>query len=465
MQSISNTYEAYYKIRNLIVNYESINPLTMNELVRATLSAGSKLHTLSGFEFESQTSNGNNPAQYQALLQYNTANGSVTDVVGTFTTASTTPIILSRINKLCLTTLDNMTLIIKGMLSNNSGGVITASNIKLHYGDIEDYSLLTTVTVPANASKISTITEVGFKGETDSSFNPVDFKITLQVGTNTPVVITDNCHILNAGSYNQISIGNLSYTGELNKQSIVRYYGKLQNGYPANLWAKEYYVNYIVGSVTSNNYPQNVYIYNTLDKFTKCNVCNKLLLGSLIRINADGTGVFRYYDDFLTNLYTNVVSSANNLVWSQGQVIIGQNGQISYTFDIRYPIDGIPYLILNVISGNPQIKIAVNEAGATGQLYSIDENLPTIPAGSHLWNLYSLANCNLSESTNITIQILSPSGESCVIGSIFFWTATITVDAELPKIFKDKINKFKIDMTADALCLISLGIHDYKWGI
>jgi hypothetical protein len=335
------------------------------------------------------------------------------------------------------------------------------------YSTSAPYTLLNSITVPATVSLSNNILEVGFAVKTTTSTNPIDVKASIQHSTGSETYLTPTFTTASDTWVTNV-YSNLNSSGNTNTSSTIRFYGQLETGLQAILSLKDCYVNYLAGTASLSSTPQNVYIYNTADKFTKCNVCNTLLKGSSLRIKQDGTGHFSYFDNYLTNLYQNIVSSKTNVTWSTGRITIDATvtqGEISYTFDVRYPIDGIPVLILNVISGNPQIRIAVNEAGTTGQLYYIDENSSVIQAGSHLWNLYNLANCNLSESTNITIQILPRGGESCVISSFFFWTATITVDAELPKIFKDKINTFRVDMSEDALCLISLGIHDYKWGI
>jgi hypothetical protein len=455
---IKNCEVIYQKIYS---DYTLLSTLTINAVADVE-------YTVSSISFKGYTSNSSNPADFKVTIQ----KGSETPIdLDTWQTASTSSNPDTRtISGIVFSADKNTAINIKfyGKLHNGLGGFVYIKDSAVQYGTMP-YTLLNTITIDGDVSKPNTITEIGLSGNTSVTTNPSSFMVTLQHGTGTTNIIDTDWQINTTNpSYTSKILNNLSYTGQINVPTYIRFYGKLENCSSALLSLKNCYANYMLGTVLPTGTPQNVYIYNTADKFTKCNVCNTLLMGSSLRIKQDGTGHFSYFDNYLTNLYQNIVSSKTNVTWSTGRITIDSTstqGEISYTFDVRYPIDNVPFLILNVISGNPQIKIAVNEAGTTGQLFSIDENTATVTAGSHLWNLYNLSNCNLSESTNITVQILAPTSQTCVIGSFFFWTATITVDAELPKIFKDKINTFRVDMTEDALCLISLGIHDYKWGI
>jgi hypothetical protein len=459
----------YITITNAFYKYKIGRDYYLLKTIIIPTTSGQS-HCITAINYRGYTSDSSDAVRFKVTIQNGT--GAETEQDNWVTQATSSNPATRSLSNLSITGVLNKDITVRFYGKLNLDGQYTTSTISIldcsvDYNTAVPYTLLNTINIPATVNLANNITEIGFAAKTNASANPLDIKVSIEHSNTTEDFINP---VFTTASENwiQYTYPNVNSISAISGYSIIRFYGQLETGLSSLLSLKDCFVNYIPGEVSIATIPQNVYIYNTGDKFTRCNICNKLLLGSSLRINTDGTGYFSYYDNYLTNLYQTVVSSQTNVTWSTGRIAINSSstpGQISYTFDIRYPIDGVPFLILNVLSGNPQIKIAVNEQGTTGQLFSIDENTATVTAGSHLWNLYNLANCNLSESTNITIQILPPTGQTCVIGSFFFWTATITVDAELPKIFKDKINTFRVDMTEDALCLISLGIHDYKWGI
>jgi hypothetical protein len=431
-------------------------------LCTLSIPSEAQAHTLYQVDFKGSTSDSGNPAQFLATIQHGSGSE---ESIDTWTTMSTN-LYTNTFSGLTKTGTAATTSILRiyGRLIGGTGGTVTVDDVYGYYGRVSDYTLVTTLLIPARNGATNTITEIGFSGKTTSSSNPAKFYASIQHGNGT---VTDLGEWQTSSTSDLVkhTYTNINSVGPTNTNATIRFFAKLSNGALAELSMEDCYVYYVAGSALPPGSPTNVYVYNKDDPFTMCNICTSLLKGSSVRVNADGTGFFRYYDNFLTNLYQDVATTKTNLSWSVGQLTIGANGTLGYTFDIRYPIDGIPFLIMNVISGNPQIGIGVNEAGSTGVIYQIDENLVTVPQGAHLWKLYNLANCNLTEATNISVTISPRSGQTCVIGSIFLWCSTFTVSAELPKITLNNINTYKIDMSESAPCMVSLLIHDYKWGI
>jgi YVTN family beta-propeller protein len=457
-------------VQNITLNYNTVNDADYGtELLTLTIPSETDIpHTLTFYSFEGLTSNPNNPAQFKVSIQH----GLDSPIeLGVYTsTANYAAAGLISVPNLIQTGhgTEDSYLRFYGKLTNELGGTLTLQNCQLLYGKCLPYTLLNTLEI-ASDDEPSVITEAGLEGNTALATNPSEFYITLQNEGGDIIPLGDPLVTSTIDpQYSILSLKNLSVSKPAGVKTFIKFYGKLQNGVTSSLKSRNSYVNYISGTIASTtSIPKNVYIYNINDTFTKCNVCNELLHGCSLRINANGTGHFYYYDNYITNLYTSFVPESDriNVTWRKGNLIIGADGLISYTFDIRYPIDSTPFLLLNVLHGVPYIKIAVNEGGIKGVPVPIDDNVTSLSSGYHLWTLYSENNCNLSESTNITVQIMPTTSQGCVIGSLYLFCSTITVDAVLPKILIDKMNTFKIDMSEDAFCLVSLSIPDYKWGI
>jgi hypothetical protein len=213
--------------------------------------------------------------------------------------------------------------------------------------------------------------------------------------------------------------------------------------------------------------PTNVQITNSADLLTRLQMCNSLYPGSKIRINADGTGSFKYVDsydnwDYATACYASSVVFRSD---ADKTLTIGNNGYITYVFDVKYPIVSIPVLALYVVSGTPHVKIAVdNGNGAPDTLYYSDIN-PASPVTNQLtWYLLnSTSNLTLAGNTKMYVQIFSTGGVQCVISSIYLYADLVTIDAERFVLNPGGTNTIGVTTTGDPNCYVSLFYRDRKW--
>jgi hypothetical protein len=456
----------YVYLKNCKATYVTLVPADTNALctIQITPSLG-QTNTLTLVKFQGKVTAGS-VGYYTVKIQNAGLYGGVETAIGLWATSSNT-FIDSTVWDFNFT--GNVTsstyITFYGTIQGTTGGTVSVQNCEARYGVSEDFGLpITTLTVPGTVSGGRTITEYGYQFRATNSGNAADIKVTIQHGSGTETQLSTFSTISTA-LVNKIYT-NQTLTGTTNTPIYLRFYGKLANGYNSGLYLTNCFANYVGGFVIPTGLLQNVNIYNLADPYTKLNLCSVLQHGSSSRINADDTGFFRHRDNYKTNSYLSVISpSSSGLSWVYSQLTIVSGGSLIYTFDTRYPIDGVPYLILGVNSGNPQISIAINENGVAGTFYTIDGNLTTVPTGVNSFNLINFANCKLSEATNISIRISPPTGTSCAIGLFEFFSYLLTVDAERPTLTTGGTNTFAIEMTDDALCNISIGYNDRKWGI
>jgi hypothetical protein len=186
-----------------------------------------------------------------------------------------------------------------------------------------------------------------------------------------------------------------------------------------------------------------------------------------MRINADGTGFFKYVDlydnwDFSAACYA---SSGVYLSDATKTLTINNEGYITYVFDLKYPIVGVPDLVLYVNSGIPHVKIAVdNGNGAPGTLYYTDIN-PSVALTDELswYVLNSVSNLTLAGQTKIYVHVFPTGGSSCTLSAIHMYTDLETVDAERAIINPDGNNIMLVSMQGDVHCYLSLYYRDRKW--
>lgn len=264
---------------------------------------------------------------------------------------------------------------------------------------------------------------------------------------------------------NSITYGTPVITCSENSPFTVKLYLKTANAsYKA--YGKTLTVNYTEMGTTS--FLKNVAIHNTADPLTKLQVANALLPGSKIRINADDTGKYTYIDDFSTNAYLFVSSVSGTVTYSPDNrnVTIADTAYLRYPFDTKHPITGVPVLVLYVDSGRPQVYIAADIGGSPGTFYSVDNNPSTnITDAAYVYLLNNASNLPLKNSTKFYVKIIPPTGATCTISNMQLYCDLITVDAERPKINLGSTNTFKLEMSTDAGCFVSLYYNDRKGGI
>jgi hypothetical protein len=228
-------------------------------------------------------------------------------------------------------------------------------------------------------------------------------------------------------------------------------------------------LNYFVKKTLQANppLPTNVQLYNVVDPLTRMQICNTLLPGATMRINADGTGFFKYVDlydnwDFSAACYA---SSGVYVSEATKSLTIVNGGNLTYVFDLKYPIVGVPILVLYINSGMPHVKIAVdNGSGAPGTLYYSDIN-PIVPITNDLswYVLNSASNLTLAGQTKIYVQIFPTGGAECIVSAIYMYADLETVDAERAIINPNGNNIMLASMQGDVNCYLSLYYRDRKW--
>jgi hypothetical protein len=331
-----------------------------------------------------------------------------------------------------------------------------------------------TETINGTAGVATVITGAGMQFYTSSNDHGVlaQIKVTgvgYNGGQGKVIVTTGTTDYHNlSGSPKSLSVSGIKLQFGVGEKVTVEYQIKTaDSGVTAH--ALKFYVDCTGGSSSGvNPFPANVEIYNTADQFTRLGICNSLFPGCSVRVNADGTGFYRYYDFFDSNLYLSVAQPPTGVTWNSASktITIASGGALTYCFNTKFPITGLPILCLYVVSGAPQITIANNTGQAIESFYTIDGN-SNVPMNCTLkqYGLNAQTNCSLAGSTIFYIRIAPPTGTSCIISSLYLYADIVTVDAERPQLNVGGTNTFKIEMDGDAACNVNLFYPDRKWGI
>jgi YVTN family beta-propeller protein len=332
-----------------------------------------------------------------------------------------------------------------------------------------------TETITGTAGVATVITGAGMQYYTSNNDHGVLAQITVtgagyNSGQEKVIVTTGTTDYHNTvSSPKSLSVSGIKLQFGVGANVTVKYQIKTAND-EVTAHALKFYVDLTGGSSGGvNPFPANVEIYNTADQFTRLGICNSLFPGCSIRVNADGTGFYRYSDFFDTNVYLSVAQPPTGVVtWNSAAktITISSGGALTYCFNTKFPVTGLPVLTLYVVSGAPQITIANNTGQAIESFYTIDGN-SNIPIYSTLkqYGLNAQTNCSLAGSTIFYIRIAPPTGTSCTISSIYLYADIVTVDAEKPNVNVGGTNTFKIEMDGDAACNVNLYYPDRKWGI
>lgn len=215
----------------------------------------------------------------------------------------------------------------------------------------------------------------------------------------------------------------------------------------------------IIPSVTSSA----ISIYNTADTLTVMECCNELKPGCKITINADGTGNYQYSENFADTTYEYAVTDSAYVTYYDEfkMLLFNSTGYLTYKFDTKYPVECIPYIVLNVMSGAPVIYIAADNAGSPGTWYALDGNSTTDVSNVQVYRLLnSGTSCILNGKTIFHLKITSGGTETLRINSIFMYCDLVTIDAERPKIFKGQANTFGAVVDSTSSAIITLKYRD-----
>ena len=118
-------------------------------------------------------------------------------------------------------------------------------------------------------------------------------------------------------------------------------------------------------------------IYNKSDTLTIMDCCNELKPGCSVAINANGTGTYQYSENFADTQYEYTILSSTGITYSDDDkmLVFSSTGNITYRFDTKYPIVGVPYLVLNVVQGAPTVSISDDDGlGSPAAWHAIDGN-------------------------------------------------------------------------------------------
>ena len=201
-------------------------------------------------------------------------------------------------------------------------------------------------------------------------------------------------------------------------------------------------------------------VFNVADPLTVMRLCNKVFPGIKSTINADGTGLYVYSENFATSRYQSAVLSrtGDSYLVSAQQILI--TGNLTWEFDTLYPITSIPYAYIYVVSGTPKLEISEDNV----LWYACDSNTSSsITSTRVVRELDNVSNFRLSGTTKFYLRI-SPASGALTLSSIDMFVRMITMDAEHPVIYETgEANTFEVIMTNDVPCIISLKYPDKHW--
>mgnify|MGYP000885202262 CR=1 FL=1 len=177
-------------------------------------------------------------------------------------------------------------------------------------------------------------------------------------------------------------------------------------------------------------------LYNSADPSRVLKCCNRLPQGYMVEIRNDGTGAYRYVENFVDGAYLNNAYAITGGVVRNATaqtLIMPVGSSIIFMFDTLYPVTGIPFIKLYVISGIPQISIAdaSGSGGAPGTFYPVDGNTTVGVTNAEVQReLDNAVNLRLRGKTKYYVKIEPHASESCEFGQLLEYATLDTMDAE-----------------------------------
>jgi hypothetical protein len=175
-------------------------------------------------------------------------------------------------------------------------------------------------------------------------------------------------------------------------------------------------------------------VYNADDPLNVLEMCNLLPFGCKLRINSDYSGFFEQFDTLLDDSYKSVVIAKSGDTYDAAtrSLTLGVGGYLTYKFDVKYPVTGIPFIQLFTVSGIPQVSISVDNVN----WYNIDGNTSTDVTNTAVYReLENNVSLSLEGETLYYVKITPKAAETLTLGSIFNHADLVTIDALRPKIF------------------------------
>lgn len=210
------------------------------------------------------------------------------------------------------------------------------------------------------------------------------------------------------------------------------------------------------------NIDAGISVYNTTDPLTVIRLCNKVFPGIKLTINADGTGSMRYSEDFSDSTYQTAVLSRSGDSYSEALHRVSLTGSLVWEFDSLNPVTGIPYVVLDVVSGIPKLEISTDNV----LWYECDSNTLTSLTSERITReLDNAANLRLYGKTKFYMR-LTPATGTLVISYAYMFSYLITIDAEHPVILPTgTAETFAVSMTNDVPCIITMKYPDKHWTV
>jgi hypothetical protein len=292
----------------------------------------------------------------------------------------------------------------------------------------------------------------------DSASYEAAIKVTVQSATTYPtetyVMERETTSVQPAYVAKSATITNIK--SGVNEALVLRWYLKTSNAsHRAYTKAMGYKFTPLIPQTppSAPDAPNNsVSVYNKDDPSTVLQLCNNLLPCCKITQNGDRTGSFECSLDFGDNTYLSVVtahlydsySKANRTVTLQGSSA-GPNGVLQFTFETKAPITGVPFVQMHIVTGHVTVMISTDFIN----WYSVDSNEWTVVTNTPIYReLDNAASLHLKGCTKFYVNIWADV-QTTVLGNIYFYADTISMDAVFPKIFPGKVNTFASLLTGN----------------
>jgi hypothetical protein len=225
-----------------------------------------------------------------------------------------------------------------------------------------------------------------------------------------------------------------------NEPVTLRYYLKTSNAsYRAQAINFSYKYTEVLDSVEITT--SSLSLYNTADTRRVLKCCNSLPQGYMVEIRADGTGSYRYSENFSDGAYvTNAKTITGSVVRNSTTktLLMNAGSSVVFPFDTYYPVTGIPFIKMYVVSGMPQISIAEDSGGSPGTFYSVTGNISTAVANAEVERELDSASLRLRGKTKYYVKIEPVADESCEFGQMLEYATIDTMDADRFYIYATK---------------------------
>ncbi len=353
--------------------------------------------------------------------------------------------------------------------SGTSDRIIEDTDSQVFYTESTEYECVKTVVLPAltGGSKYQ-LNELSYNFKTDSTSGYVYARVTLQAASLFSGVEKDIAlYTTNLTEY-QTRKYDLQYElySSTNETVTLRWYLKSSlSSVTAFLTNTHYKCTEILDATIASGTP--IYIYNNADTRKRLQICNTLPPGVLIEINKDGTGAIRYNEPFEDDRY---VSNAYKITGAVARDTKNQtlkmpaSSSYEILIDSLYAVAGVPFIKLYVISGIPQISIAVDNDGEPGTYYAVDSNTSDALNDSDIIRqLDNETNLRLRSLNKFYVKIEPLSGQSCVFGQMLIYSFLDTSDAQRINIYAaEKPNEIGVYVGGEGKCSAVLSLEYRK---